>query len=46
MAGAGYPVMVLCNEDRVVHVGVPEKELKNITLETDVTIEKEDRMFE
>lgn len=46
MAGAGYPVIVLCSGDRIVHVGVPEKELKNITLDTKVTTEKDDRIFE
>jgi len=45
MAGAGYPVIVLCNEDRVVHVGVPEKELKKFTIETEVVVEKDDRTF-
>ena len=46
MAGAGYPVIVLCDNSRIVNVGVPEKELKNITLKTEVTVEKDDNTFE
>lgn len=40
IAGTGYPVIVVCNDEKSVHVGVPEKELKNITKQTEVTIEK------
>ncbi|HEY8422769.1 MAG TPA: efflux RND transporter periplasmic adaptor subunit [Thermoclostridium sp.] len=46
MAGAGYPVIVVCSDNRIINVGVPEKELKNITIETEVKIEKDDREFQ
>ncbi len=42
ITGSGYPVMVIRSEEKMVYVGVPEKELPNITLETEVVIEKED----
>ncbi len=42
MAGAGYPVVILRNDEKSVYVGVPEKELEKITMDTDVMIEKGD----
>lgn len=41
ITGAGYPVVVLRNDEKFVFVGVPEKELKYITEETPVTLEKD-----
>ncbi len=44
--GAGYPVVILRNEEKLVFVGVPEKELKHITAENTVTVEKDGQKFE
>ncbi|AGC68020.1 efflux transporter, RND family, MFP subunit [Thermoclostridium stercorarium subsp. stercorarium DSM 8532] len=46
MAAAGYPVIVLYTGEKIVSVGVPERELKNIRPETEVWIEKDGRAFE
>lgn len=46
ITGAGYPVVVLRTDDKVVHVGVPEKELKNISLDTGITLEKDGQKVE
>lgn len=44
--GAGYPVVVLRDEDKLVYVGVPEKELKTITANTTATLEKDGQKIE
>lgn len=46
ISGAGYPVIVLYNGKKVVNVGVPEKELKNISVDTEVTVEKNGMIFD
>ncbi|MDI9482763.1 MAG: biotin/lipoyl-binding protein [Bacillota bacterium] len=46
ITGAGYPVVVLRSDEKIVYVGVPDKELKKITPETKVFIEYEEMQVE
>lgn len=46
LTGAGYPVIVICNGEKTVHVGIPENELENITLDTIVSVRKDDKIYE
>jgi len=46
ITGAGYPVVVLRNAEKIVYAGVPEKELKKITPETKVIVEYEEMRAE
>lgn len=42
ITGAGYPVVVLRSDEKIVYAGVLEKELKKITPETKVIVEYEE----
>jgi HlyD family secretion protein len=44
--GAGYPVVVIRDNQKVVHVGIPEKELKYITPKSSVILEKDEQTVE
>ena len=46
ITGAGYPVIVLRTGEKIVYVGVTEEELKNISEDTEVTVEKDGKVFE
>lgn len=46
ITGAGYPVVVLRNDEKLIHVGVPEKDLKQISVQTIVMLEKDDQKIE
>ena len=46
ITGAGYPVVVLRSDEKIIYVGVPEKELKKITQETNVIVEYEEMQVE
>ncbi|NLM28758.1 MAG: biotin/lipoyl-binding protein [Clostridiaceae bacterium] len=46
ITAAGYPVVVLRSDEKIIYVGVPEKELKKITQETNVIVEYEEMQAE
>jgi multidrug efflux pump subunit AcrA (membrane-fusion protein) len=46
ITSAGYPVVVLRSDEKIVYTGVPENELKKINPETRVIIEHEDMRAE